>query len=173
MITASVCLSVCLSVCQDIAETKITRAIFTIFFAVHVLMAVARSLLRQGNEIPIRGGAVFSPSWGSSALTMHCNTFAAKGITRLPTSCSRRDHSVAATFAANGIVREGGDGSAQRGRSVMYDCLTYSDAQFASVRNRAYSNLERNQQLAEYLQVHNVMHMGLVQIRLGFYPTIR
>ena len=26
-------------------------------------------------------------------------------------------------FAANGIGREGGDGSAQRGGSVIYDCL--------------------------------------------------
>ena len=35
-----------------------------------------------------------------SPLTMHCNA-----------------------FAANGIGRKGGDGSAQRGRSVIYDCL--------------------------------------------------
>jgi len=34
------------------------------------------------------------------------------------TSYSRRDHFVTATFAANEIGREGGDGSAQRGRSV-------------------------------------------------------
>jgi len=38
-------------------------------------------------------------------------------------SYSTRDHSVAAAFAENGIGREGGDGSAQRGRSVIYDCL--------------------------------------------------
>jgi len=50
---------------------------------------------------------------------MHFNTFAAKGVIQLPvTSCSRRDLSVAAAFAANGIGREEGDGSAQRGRSV-------------------------------------------------------
>ena len=32
-------------------------------------------------------------------------------------------HSVTATFAENGMGREGGDDSAQRGRSVIYDCL--------------------------------------------------
>jgi len=36
---------------------------------------------------------------------------------------SRRDHFVAAAFAAHGIGREECDGSAQRGRSVTYDCL--------------------------------------------------
>jgi len=44
------------------------------------------------------------------------------------TSCNTRDHYVAAAFAViaeNGIGREGGDGSAQRGRSVIYDCLVY------------------------------------------------
>jgi len=60
----------------------------------------------------------------SSPLTMHCNVFAAKGIIQSPiTSCSRRDHSVAAAFAANRIVREWGDGSAQCGWSIIYDCL--------------------------------------------------
>ena len=33
---------------------------------------------------------------------------------------------VAAAFAANDIGREGGDGSAQRGRSVIYDCLLHT-----------------------------------------------
>jgi len=63
--------------------------------------------------------------WGfPSPLSMHCNVFAAKGIIRsLITSCSRRDHSVAATFAANGISWEGGDGSAQCMRSVIYDSI--------------------------------------------------
>jgi len=55
---------------------------------------------------------------------VHCNAFAAKGIIRSPiTSRSRRDHSVSAALAANGIGREGGDGSAQRGQNVIYDCL--------------------------------------------------
>ena len=54
---------------------------------------------------------------------MHYNALAAKGIIISPiTSCSTRDHSVTATFAENGIGWEGGDGSAQCGRSVIYDC---------------------------------------------------
>jgi len=66
--------------------------------------------------------------WGfSSALTMHRNAFAAKRIIQSPiTLYNRRDHSVAAAFAANSTGREGDDGthgSAQRGRSVIYDCL--------------------------------------------------
>ena len=67
--------------------------------------------------------------WGfSSPLTMHCNVFAAKGIIRSPvTSCSRRDHSDAVAFAANGIGWEGGDGSAQCGRSVIYDWLVSTE----------------------------------------------
>ena len=39
------------------------------------------------------------------------------------TSCSTRDHSVAVAFGENGIGREKGDGSAQRGQSAIYDCL--------------------------------------------------
>jgi len=55
---------------------------------------------------------------------MHCNAFVAKGIIRPPiTSCSRRDHSVTAMFAANGIGREGSDGSTLCGQSVVYDWL--------------------------------------------------
>ena len=40
-----------------------------------------------------------------------------------------RDHSVVAVFAQNGIGREGGDGSAERGRSVTYDCLVTLEAE--------------------------------------------
>ena len=55
---------------------------------------------------------------------MHYNALAAKGIIRSPImSRSTRNHSVAAEFAENGSGREGGDGSAQRGRSVIYDRL--------------------------------------------------
>jgi len=44
---------------------------------------------------------------GVFLLTMHCNAFAGKEIIRLPiTSCSRSDHSITTTFAANGIGRE-------------------------------------------------------------------
>ena len=55
---------------------------------------------------------------------MLCNALAAKGIIRSPiTSCSTRDHSFASAFAEHGIGREGGDGSVQRGQSVIYDCF--------------------------------------------------
>ena len=53
----------------------------------------------------LRKGAVL---WFSSPLTMHCNAFTAKG------------------FTAKGIIPHRprrGDGSLQRGRSVIYDCL--------------------------------------------------
>jgi len=114
----SVCMFVCLSVRQDISGT--TRAIFA-NFSVHVAYSRGSVLLRQGDELPrVRG------SFGrfSFPLTMCFNAFAAKGIIRLPiTSSSRRDHSVAAAFAANGIGRDGGDGSAQRRRSEIYDCI--------------------------------------------------
>jgi len=122
---AHVCVYVCLSVRQDISGT--TRAIFT-KFSVHVAYtAVARSCSRvtksQGE------GAV----WG--VFFSNDNT---EGIIRSPiTSYSRRDHSVAAAFAVNGIGREGGDGSAQRGRSVIYDCrvqtLSYVNELLTSV----------------------------------------
>jgi len=55
---------------------------------------------------------------------MHYNALTAKGIILSPiTSCSTKDHSVAAAFTEYGIGREEGDGSAQRGWSVIYDCL--------------------------------------------------
>ena len=80
-------------------------------FSVHVAYGRGSVLPRQSDEM-LRGRGSFG--WFSSPLTMHCNALAAKGIIRSPvTSCSRRDHSVAATFAANGIGQEGGDGSAQ------------------------------------------------------------
>ena len=88
----------------------------------HVAYGRGSVLLRRGDEIP-REVVI----WGfSSPLTVHCNAFAAKGIIQSPiASCSRRDHSVAAAFAANGIGREVDDGSAQRGRSVIYDCSVW------------------------------------------------
>jgi len=52
--------------------------------------------------------------------------FAAKrNIQSAITSRSGRDHSVTAVFAAYEIGREGGDGSAQCGRSVIYSCLVF------------------------------------------------
>ena len=108
---------VCLSVREDISGT--TRAILPIF--VHVACVRGSVFLRHVYDRPHR----LSPGRDlSSPLTVHCNALAAKGIIRSPiTSCSTRDHSVVATFAENGIGREGGDGSAQRGRSVIYYCL--------------------------------------------------
>jgi len=79
---------------------------------------VARSFSGKFTIGRIAGKGFYSPP------SKHYNALAAKGIIRSPiTSCSTRDHSVAAAFAENGIGREGGDGSAQRGRSVIYDCL--------------------------------------------------
>jgi len=86
------CLYVCLSVGEHISGT--TRAIFT-NFSVHVAYGRVSVLLRQGAEIPR-----VEQFWGlSSSSTMHCNA-----------------------FAANVIGREGDDWSAQRGRSVIYNC---------------------------------------------------
>jgi len=46
--------------------------------------------------------------WGFSPLTVHCNVFAAKGIIWSPiTSCSRRDHSVAAALLQMRLARKG------------------------------------------------------------------
>jgi len=57
--------------------------------------------------------------WFSSPLTMHCNALTAKWIIQSPiTSCSTRDHCIAAAFAENGIGWERGDGNAQCGQSV-------------------------------------------------------
>jgi len=63
-------------------------------FFVHIAYGRG-SVLRRGDEIP-RGGTTLG---FSSPLTMHCYALAAKGI-----------------------GREEGDGNAQRGRSVIYDC---------------------------------------------------
>jgi len=92
---------VCLSVREDISGT--TRAILPIF--VHVACVRGSVFLRHVYDRPHR----LSPGRDlSSPLTVHCNALAAKGIIRSPiTSCSTRDHSVVATFAENGIGREG------------------------------------------------------------------
>jgi len=91
-----VCLSMCLSVREDISRT--VHVIFTKFF-VHVADGRGSVLLLQGDEIP-RGRGNFG-----FALTMHCTVFAAKGIIQ--------------------YQAEGGDGSAQCRRSVIYDCLVW------------------------------------------------
>jgi len=105
-----VCLSVCLSVRQDISG--ITRAIFINYFSLRVANGRGCVLLQLGGEIQ-RGRGSFGGF--SSPLTMHCNSFAAKGIIQSPIrSCSTRDHSIAAVLAANGIGQEGCDESAQK-----------------------------------------------------------
>jgi len=80
----SVCLFVCLSVREDISGT--TREIFT-NFSVHVALRRRVTKLKRRGSFFRRGG---------SPLTMHCNTFIAKGI-----------------------GREGGGRSTQRERSVL------------------------------------------------------
>jgi len=110
-------LSVCLSVREDISGTM--RNLYQVFCACCLWPWLGPP--PAGWQSPKGKGQ----SWGfSSPLTMHCNAFAAKGINQSPiTSCSTRDHSAIAMFTANGIGREGGDGSAQQGWSVIYDCL--------------------------------------------------
>jgi len=134
-VCVSVCVSICLSVREHISGTKTTRAIFSLLISLCMLpVVVARS--SSGRVTKSQGeGAVLGDF--SSPLTMHCNAFAAKGIIQSTiTSCIRRNHSVAAAFAANGIGREGDDdhdGSSQRGRSVVCDCLVK-----AAVNRSAY-----------------------------------
>jgi len=105
----SVCLCVCLSVWT-------TRMIFTKFF-VHVAYLHGSVLLQHVYDRPHRLllGRVFFPI---------DNALVATGIIWSPImSCSTKYHSVTAAFPENGIGREGGDGSAQHGRSVIYSCL--------------------------------------------------
>ena len=104
MMSMSVCVF-CLSVCEHISGA--TRAIFTKFLCM-LRMAVARSSSGRVTKSQGEGAILEFPS----PLTVHCNAFAGKGIIRLPvTSYSRRDHSVVDAVAANGIDREGDDGS--------------------------------------------------------------
>jgi len=119
--STTVCVCVCLSVHQHISGA--THAIFIKFF-VHVAWLDPPP---SGWQNP-KGKGQF---WGfSSPLTMHCNAIM---------SCSRRDHSVAAAFAANGIGWEGGDGSAQCRQSVIYDCLvSFSDLTLLIRRQEGY-----------------------------------
>ena len=114
-------MSVCLSVCLSHMISSEPHARFLPIF-VHAAFVRGSVALRHVYDRPHRllPGRDFS-----SPLTMHYNALAAKGIIRSPiASCSTRYHSVVAAFAENGIGREGGDGSAQRGQCVIYDCLT-------------------------------------------------
>ena len=87
---------VCLSVCLSVREhiSGATRAIFAKFF-VHVAYAHGLVLLWQGDKIP-RGRGSFG---GPCIVTRSLKT------------------------GSFHIGREGGDGSAQRVRSVICDCL--------------------------------------------------
>jgi len=44
-------------------------------------------------------------------------------------------------FAESGIRQKGGDGSAQRGRSVIYDCLVCIAVHFLEVQFNIYNSL--------------------------------
>ena len=121
-----VCLSVCASVClsASISLEPCTRSLSN--FLCMLPMAMTRS-----SSIRVTKSHLEEALLGFSApLTMHCNAIM---------SCSRRDHSVAAAFAANGIGWEGGDGSAQCRQSVIYDCLvSFSDLTLLIRRQEGY-----------------------------------
>jgi len=108
-----VCLCVCLSVCPPAYLRSHTSEIAK--FLCMLPMVVARS---SSGELTTSQGERGN-FWGfSSPLTMHYNA-----------------------FAANGIGREGGDGSAQRGRTVglIYDYLVTTVCGFGGFYMRAAS----------------------------------
>jgi len=116
-VCVSVCLSVCVSVCPRAYPEPHAR--FFQFFCACCLRPWLGPPATGWRNTRRRG-----QFWGfSSLLTMHYNAFAAKGWFDR-TSCSRRDHSVAVAFAANGIGWEGGDGSAQC--DLRLPCLAWS-----------------------------------------------
>jgi len=128
-----ICLCVCLS--ARISPEPHTQSLR--HFLCMLPMAVAQSSSRatkSQEEGEILG--VFLP------LTMHRNAFAAIGIIQLPiTSCSRRDYSVAAVFAAKGIsllARKGWWDCTLWARCQQLPCLKYASMQMktASVRPR-------------------------------------
>jgi len=127
---------------------RIDNALYSIAFGTHAKTAepieipfgmmtrVSRRyrVLYLGYQIPRGEGSFWGCPGHSKALTIFAAAVAAaldaKRIIQSPiTSCSRRGHSVAAAFAANGIGREWDDGSAlQRGRSVIYDIALFLTA---------------------------------------------
>jgi len=110
-----ICVCICLCVCPTGYLWNHTWSLLN--FLCMLPMSVA-----QSSSGTFKIGHVASHGKGfSSPLTVLYNALAAKGIIRSP--CSTRNHSVAATFSENGIDWERGDGSAQRGQSVIYDCL--------------------------------------------------
>ena len=107
-----VCLCVCLSVCPPVYLRSHTSEIAK--FLCMLPMAVARSSSASRRHQKGNGAILGF----SSPLTMHYNA-----------------------FAANGIGREGGDGSAQRGRTVglIYDYLVTIVCGFGGYYMRAAS----------------------------------
>jgi len=121
-----VCLCVCLSVCPRGYFWNHTCNLYQFSCACCLWPCLGPSPAGRRNP---KGKGQF---WGfSSPLTMHCNAFAAKWIIQSPiTSCSRKDHSVCQASANINlekfwvqvmwpIGREGGDGSAQCGQSLI------------------------------------------------------
>jgi len=117
----------CLSVCLRAYLWNQTRDLYQFFCA----WCLWPWLLRQGDEIPKGEGAILGVDRAIQKHWQSCCSvpvaFAAKRITQWPiTSCSRRDHSVCQASANRNpevqamrpIGREGGDGSAQRGRRL-------------------------------------------------------
>jgi len=76
-------------VCLSARISREPHAIFA-SFSVHVAYGHGSVLLWQGDEMLRKRGSFY----GFSPLTVHCIAFTAKAIIQLPTSCSRRDHSM-------------------------------------------------------------------------------
>ena len=118
-VSASVRLSVCLSVCLSPEPHTQSSPNFCACCLCPWLCPPPACLWLATSPVARKGF--------SSPLTMHYNELAAKEIIWSPImSCSTRDHSIAATFAENGIGLQGGDGSAQCSQSVIYNCLVES-----------------------------------------------
>ena len=120
-----VCLCVCMSVCPWGYLRNYKRHLYH-FLLCMLPMDVARS--SSGRVTKSQGGGTVLGF--SSPLIMYCNAFAAKGIIQSPvTPCIRKDHSVCQASAKRNPENlsagdtaycwEGGDGSAQRGRSMI------------------------------------------------------
>ena len=96
--TTSVCPSVCLSVRLS---TRISTEPHARSLPIYICMLpLGVALSSSGTVTKPKGKGQFW--WFSYPMTIHYNAFPAKGI-----------------------GMEGGDGSSQRGRSVIYDCLVF------------------------------------------------
>jgi len=151
-----------LSVCLSTRISPEPHAWSLPVFLCTLPMAVARS--SSGRVTKSQGeGADLGVS---TPLTIHCNVFTAKGIIWLPIrSCSRRDHSVTAAFTADGIGREGGDGSAQHWRTVMYDYLV------CYVVCLCFLLLNMNVEVDVITIYHNLICIKTSHVRITFLNT--